>query len=183
MLRSIFGSFGLGLLAVLSFGLFPAMSAEEPALDIPEVLFATDSEPPAQARLSDMDWFVGLWEGEVFGGIVEHRVMAPHKGHMPGIVRVRTAETDEVSMYELSSFIETGETITYRIRHFGADLIAFQPADEFIDRPLVAIKDDTLYFNGITFAKLDNDRAVVTFILEPDSETPTQHVVQYRRLG
>lgn len=147
----------------------------------PEVRFLAEDDTPPSAKLTDMNWFVGLWEGEVFGGTVEHRVMTAHKGHMPGLVRVRTAETDDVSMYELSSFIQTGETITYRNRHFGADLIAYQEPYDYVDRPLIAIEGDTAYFDGITFASTGENSAVVAFVLTDEAGVQTRHLVQYTR--
>ena len=170
------------ILILFWFAVSSVAKAEAPP-QIPDVLFAKENAQPAKASLSDLDWIVGLWEGEVFGGIVEHRIMAAHKGHMPGIVRLRAAETDDVSMYELSSFIQTDETITYRIRHFGADLVAFQEPNDFIDRPLIKFEDGIAYFDGITFAPIDETQAVVTFILDNENGESTQHVVHYTRRG
>jgi hypothetical protein len=147
----------------------------------PDVRFLTEGKVSPEASLADMDWFVGLWEGEVFGGVVEHRVMAAHDGNMPGLVRIRAAETDIVSMYELSSFIETDGRVTYRNRHFGADLVAFQDPEDVVDRPLVAMTDGAAYFHGITFAKAGDDASVVAFILTDEAGEQTKHIVNYRR--
>ena len=148
-----------------------------------DVLHADDSTQSPEASVSDMDWFVGLWVGEVFGGVVEHRVMKAHKGHMPGLVRLRSGDTDDVFLYELSSFIEVGNTITYRIRHFGADLVANQERAEFIDRPLIRMEDGNAYFDGITFARTGPDTAVVTFVLADDDGELSRHTVRYERRG
>lgn len=148
---------------------------------IPDVKFLPEGAPAADGNLDDLAWFEGLWIGEVFGGVVEHRVMAAHQGHMSGLVRIRAAETDDVSMYELSSFVQSGSGLHYLNRHFGADLVAYQQPDDVVDRPLVAMEDGIAYFDGITFAQTGPDTAIVVFVLTDDEGAQTQHIVNYKR--
>lgn len=170
------------LAVILSFVLVAcsANGQDSEAVD-PDIRFLTEGVTPPDASLDDLDWFVGLWEGEVFGGIVEHRVMAAHNGHMPGLVRIRAPETDAVSMYELSSFILNDGSLTYRNRHFGADLVAYQEPEDVVDRPLVAMEDGAAYFHGITFAQTGDDTSVVAFMLTDDAGAQTKHLVYYTR--
>lgn len=107
--------------------------------------------------------------------------MAPEGTQMPGLVRLYA--DGDTFVYELSAFIEVGRTLTYRNRHFGADLRAFQAAEDYVDRPLVDIRDGIAYFDGITFAPDGPDHAVVSFVLTADDGSQEKHVVHYDRIG
>lgn len=146
-----------------------------------DVRFSTDGQKPPPANLTDLEFFKGLWRGEVFGLTVEHCVMAPTRGQMPGLVRIMSEQG--VVMFELSSFIETNGSLTYRNRHFEPDLVAKQEPRDYVDRPLVAKADGILYFNGITFARLDDERCVVTFVLNDEQGQLQTHIVNYTRVA
>ncbi|MGB3457451.1 MAG: DUF6265 family protein [Litorimonas sp.] len=148
-----------------------------------EVRFAQTGQVPPQATLDGIAWFEGLWVGTVFGGPVEHRVMPPKNGHMPGLVRLTSGETGEVFLYELSSFSEVDGTLSYRNRLFGPDLGTAGEDEQVMDRTLVALEDGTAYFDGITFAPDGPDRALVAFVLPDGEGNPTRHVVSYSRRG
>ena len=148
--------------------------------DLTEVRFSDGGAAP-EASLEDIAWFEGLWRGEVFGDRVDHRVMAPEGTQMPGLVRLYA--DGDTSVYELSAFIEVGSTLTYRNRHFGADLRAFQAPDDYVDRPLVEIRDGIAWFDGITFASDGPDHAVVSFVLTAEDGSQEKHVVHYNRIG
>jgi len=156
-------------------------AARTPHLDAaePEVRFKAEGEAPPQASLRAVDWFVGAWQGEVFGGSVEHIVLPERANQIPGLVRLWNGEG--LSAYELSSFLPVDGSLTYRNRHFGADLVAWQDRTDYVDRPLVAIEGDTLYFDGITFAPNGTDKAVVAFVLTAEDGTQRKHVVHYTR--
>jgi hypothetical protein len=156
-----------------------AASPDRAAIDLTEVKFSDGGAAPP-ARLEDIAWFEGLWRGQVFDDRVDHRVMAPEGTQMPGLVRLYAG--GDTSVYELSAFMEVGGTLTYRNRHFGADLRAFQAAEDYVDRPLVDIRDGIAYFDGITFAPDGPDRAVVSFVLTADDGSQQKHVVHYDRI-
>jgi hypothetical protein len=145
----------------------------------PEVRFKIEGQHPPQASLRAVDWFVGAWQGEVFGGAVEHIVLPERAGQVPGLVRLWNDSS--LSAYELSSFLPVEGSLTYRNRHFGADLVAWQDRADYVDRPLVAIEGETLYFDGITFAPDGADKAVVAFVLTAEDGSRQKHVVRYKR--
>ncbi|MGB6231291.1 MAG: DUF6265 family protein [Litorimonas sp.] len=167
----------LGLLGLLF------VSGVAHAAEAPEVRFASADHVSPPATLEDMDWFEGYWTGTVFGGPVEHSVMPAHDDHMPGLVRLRSGETDAVFLYELSSFSEVDGSLTYRNRLFDPALETSGEDETVTDRSLIAVEDGVVYFDGITFASDGPDRAIVTFILmTPEGRSP-QHVVRYERVG
>jgi hypothetical protein len=166
-------------IVVFLFAGSPACAVE--TADGPDVRFANMDKASPEASLEEMAWFEGLWVGTVFGGTVEHRVMAAHDGHMPGLVRLRSGETDAVFLYELSSFSQAGGTLTYRNRLFDPALETVGEGEAVTDRSLVAIEDGVAFFDGITFAPNGPDGAIVAFVLTDDEGRQTRHVVNYRR--
>jgi hypothetical protein len=173
-LRAVSPTFVLMCLLCASVG-----QATEPEAH-PEVRFRAEGKPAPAATLRALDWFVGSWRGHVFGGDVEHTVLPERAGQMPGLVRLWQDST--LSAYELSSFIPVDGSLTYRNRHFGGDLVAWQDRGNYVDRPLVAIEGQTLYFDGITFAREGADRAVVAFVLKNEDGSEQTHVVRYTRV-
>lgn len=147
----------------------------------PAVLTRTEATPLAPATIADAAWTEGLWQGSVFGGDVEHRILAPLGGQMPGVVRL--SQQGEVTFYEFSAFIARDGTLTYRNRHFDPALVAQQDRADFVDRPLLRRDGDTLYFDGITFARDGADAMTVVFELTGSTGERTRHVVRYRRAG
>lgn len=148
--------------------------------NLSEVRFADADAPVPAVSLEDAAWFAGAWRGSVFGNTVEHRVEAPVAGQMPGIVTIYNA--DGVVMYELSSFMFVDGRLTYRNRHFGPDLTAWQEPEGYVDRPLVAAEEGILFFDGITFAANGPDAAVVTFVLTDEAGQQETHIVNYTRI-
>jgi translation initiation factor IF-1 len=146
-----------------------------------QVRFSMEGQKPPPAELADLSFFEGLWRGEVFGLTVEHQVMSATRGQMPGLVRIMSE--DRVVMFELSSFIETGGSLTYRNRHFEHDLVAKQQPHDYVDRTLVAKAEGVLYFNGITFARVDESHCVVTFTLMDEDGQQRTHIVNYTRVA
>ncbi|MHA6718829.1 DUF6265 family protein [Sphingomonas sp. RS6] len=147
----------------------------------PAVLTAAEVATPARATIADAGWTEGLWQGEVFGEAVEHRIMAPLGGQMPGLVRL--SKDGRLDFYEFSSFLETDGGLTYRNRHFDPSLVARQDRADYVDRPLLRHDADTLYFDGITFARDGPDAMTVVFQLTDQDGGRTRHVVRYRRAG
>ncbi len=123
--RRLFVAFALTLLALPALAQAPA-PAPEPA--------------PVSARLSDLAWIAGLWEGTMpDGSKIEEIWSAPGAGTMMGMWR--WTEGEKVRLYELFTF-ETGAdgVPVLKLRHFRAGLIALEDKDTPLTFHLVASK-------------------------------------------
>ncbi|WOI54401.1 DUF6265 family protein [Parvularcula sp. LCG005] len=153
----------------------PATTGPAKVRFAPDVFFS----PPAS--LDDVAFLEGEWRGEVFDMVVEHHILSPARGQMPGFVRIMTDEA--VQVYEMASFIMADGSLTYRARQFTTDMIALQDRERFVDRPLVAKEGGTLYFDGMTFAPDGPDAMVVTFIAKNQMGEEYEQSVRYVRVG
>ncbi|MEM9838490.1 MAG: DUF6265 family protein [Pseudomonadota bacterium] len=161
----------------------PSSAAEtcpEPAPMMTDVRFSDDHSTAAPSSIELMAWFEGHWIGEVFGLKVEHIVLSASGDDMPGLVRL---EGDEGAViYELSSFlIEDGQLI-YRNRLFDPALdVSPGPDGDVMSRSFIAAEEDTVFFDGITFARQNETCSVVSFILAAQDGNPEKHIVRYTR--
>ena len=135
------------------------------------------SSPPATIEV--VRWLEGDWEGELEGNAQQNMIYAPVAGHMPGFVRAWTKEGKNL-FYEIAVFVESGGSVEYRGKHFTPELSGWEGKDEFYRRPLVAITDSAVYFDGITFVKDGPDRHTVYFRL-PSGERKGQIIVVHQR--
>jgi len=155
------------LVSSLAAGVAAADCSVAPDL-LTEVRLSVDVGEQAVVTLADLQWFVGDWQGSVFGMSVQHLVLEPVSGQMPGLVRLYN--DDGVQLYELSSFLLDRGELVYRNRLFDRDLkTSLGPTGEMMTRPALAVEDDVVFFDGITFARNGENCAVVSFIL-PNQE-------------
>ena len=171
------------ILSVCTFGQ-RALSADA-VLDSIEVRFANAAAPAPTASIGQLAWMAGQWRSKAtpdgFAGGGEHVILEARDGQMPGFVRVMNREGGTM-LFELSSFLAVDGVLTYRNRHFAPDLIAWQAPEEFVDRPLVAIEDDAVYFDGITFVNQGPSRMGVAFILTDEEGVQKKYYVAYRKV-
>ena len=122
------------------------------------------SSKPADANLEDLNWLVGTWEGDMDGITVEHIILDEKVRQFPGFVR---AENDnQIAFYEITQFVEVGESVNYRVKHFTGELKGWEEQNEVIDRHLVAKEKDILFFDGISFKKINKRRFIVYYLVQ-----------------
>ncbi len=127
-----------------------------------------DAAHAPAASLADVAWLVGSWEGQAFGGRVEE-VWAPASGGtMVGLFKLLTDGSP--TMYEIAWIVEEGTSLTFKLKHFGADLIAWEEKDELISFPLVSFTDDAVYFDGLTYRRKGPDGLVAYLALSRNGE-------------
>lgn len=105
--------------------------------------------PPA--RIEALSWMTGFWEGEGLGGDAVEVIAPPAGGQMMGAF-YHLKNDGALNFYEFYTFAEVGDTLVLRIKHFTPALIGWEEKDAFVEFPLVAVEDKTVYFDGLTFA-------------------------------
>jgi hypothetical protein len=110
--------------------------------------------PPA--TIDDVKWIAGNWTGPAFGGIGEEMWGQPRDGSMMGSYRL--VQNDKVIFYEIQTFVEQGNSLVFRLKHFNPDLSGWEDkeASAAVVFPLVKVSDHAVFFDGITFRKLEN---------------------------
>lgn len=135
--------------------------------------------PRPPASLADVAWLEGRWIGDMPEGPVEHVILGPAFGHLPGFVRAVNA--DGVIFYEIWMIAEANGSLTNRVKHFSPQLAGWEAQDAYIDRPLVARDATHLYFDGATYARTGPDSFVVYFLNRNGAEEGETLVIPFRR--
>ena len=123
------------------------------------------SEPPA-ASIQDIAWLAGHWEGEGLGGQSFETISPPVAGQMAG--HFQQVNDGKLQFYELYQFVPAGNSLLMRIKHFNADLTAWEEKAVTVDFPLVAIERDAVYFDGLTMRKTADGGMEAFVVIEKD---------------
>lgn len=111
------------------------------------------SSPPAVVE--QLDWLVGYWVGEGLGGVSRENIAPPAAGQMMGAFSQQKPD-GSLHFYEFYLFMEVGDSVTLRIKHFSPDFVGWESKEEFVEFPLVAIEGTTAYFDGLTWSVSDD---------------------------
>jgi hypothetical protein len=147
------------------------------------VLFApaTVTAAPA-ARLSDIAWLQGAWEGEGIEGAPALEAYAPAAGgQMVGHFR-QSNKDGTVMFYELITIVEEGGSLSYRLKHFNADLTGWEEKDKVVSFPLTERKGDRFDFSGLVYERTGKDTMTASVKVNEGGKTETL-VFRFRRKG
>jgi len=136
-------------------------------------------DPRPAASLADVAWLVGAWTGAMPEGPVESVFMSPRFGQMP--VFVRATNKDGIIFYEIVTWVEMDGSLVLRLKHFTSVLTGWETQDGFIERPLLAIEPERLYFHQATYVRTGPDTYSVYFLNMRDGVEQDVLVIPFRR--
>ncbi len=123
-----------------------------------------------KANLNDVSWISGNWKGEAFGGITEENWSKPSGDSM--MATFKLIVNNKVNFYEIEIIRQVKESLILQLKHFNGDLKGWETKDETIDFPLVKIDKNTVYFDGMTFEKVNaNEMNVYVLMHKKDGST------------
>jgi hypothetical protein len=105
--------------------------------------------PPA--TLEAMKWLVGQWKGTGLGGVSEEIWSEPAGGVMMGMYRL--VVNGKPSFYEFIHLAEENGSLVMKLKHFNADLTAWEEKERFVTFRLVKLGANEAYFSGLTFRR------------------------------
>ncbi|MFO0961343.1 MAG: DUF6265 family protein [Phycisphaerales bacterium] len=147
----------------------------------PNTLKLAPGAAPPKATLADAAMLIGHWRGEFLGATAEELWLAPAGGAMAGIFRL--VEKDAVQFYELMLVVEEEGSIAMKLKHFHANLHAWEEKDKFVTFRLVRASATELCFEGLTFRRMP-DGSIEGFIaLGKKDGTPKEERFVYRRVA
>lgn len=171
-------SYSLLVLTLLTAVAYPCL-AQPAGTSPPQVRLATDDMTPVPARLADLAWIVGAWEGPLGDTKQEHIAYPAIAGQIPGFVRAWTAD-NAITFYEINAFAEVDGSVEFRVKHFTSDLAGWEPQAEFVRHRLVARTGDTWFFDGITFERTGPNRHTVFYRI-PSGEKAGEIITVHQR--
>lgn len=135
---------------------------------------------PPPARVADLAWLTGAWEGEGPFGLAREHWSPPTGDQMIGHF-VQTGG-DGVRFSEIVSIAETEGSLELRLKHFNADLTGWEEKDEVVRFPLVAVENGAWYFDGLTIRRDGPDGLVGAVVAGTADGPPRELVFRYRRV-
>lgn len=136
--------------------------------------------PPA--TLADVAWLEGSWEGEGIEGAPALEAYAPAAGgQMVGHFR-QLNKDGTVMFYELITIVEEGGSLTYRLKHFNADLTGWEEKDKVTSFPLTERKGDRLDFSGLVYERTGKNTMTASVTVKEGGKTETL-TFRFRRKG
>ncbi len=151
------------------------------SMNTPNTLKLDDTDARPEAKIADVAWIAGHWQGEAFGGVSEEIWSPPLGGAMMGMYKV--VKDDAVAFYELLIIIEESNSLGLRLKHFNADLTGWEDKDEFKSFPLVKVTRNEAFFDGITFKRLNEDSLQIFLAMEQDDGQAHEMEFKYNRVG
>lgn len=133
-----------------------------------------------KATIKDAEWIAGNWKGKLFGGTGEEIWSLPTAGTMMGMFK--HVAGGKVTFYELMIIVEKSNSLVLKLKHFGKNLKAWEEKEKTINFPLVKITKTALYFDGLTFKKVDKNTIQGYIRIQEKNQTTKEIDWIYRRV-
>ena len=143
-----------------------------------ETRTAVDDQPRPVAEVGELSWLAGSWSGEGIAGPAREVYSPPTVGVIVGHFIQQRKE--DIWFYELIAIRPDDTSITYCLRHFNADLTAWEEKNEVRCFPLIARERDAWYFDGLTVRR-EGDDAMVVAVRVSTGENTKEYVFRYNR--
>ena len=135
--------------------------------------------PPA--RLADLSWLSGSWEGNGIEGAPALEAYAtPAAGQMVGYFR-QLNKDGSVMFYEIITIVEEGSSLAYRLKHFNADLTGWEDKDKVVVFPLTAATRKRWDFSGLVYERTGANTMTATVVVHGDNGKEEALVFRFRR--
>lgn len=142
---------------------------------------ANAQTPGRQVAVADLAWLEGSWTGDGIGGAPATEVYSePAGGQIVGHFR-QLGVDGSIMFYELITILPVDGKLTYRVKHFDADLNGWEGPDETIDFRLLGACDDEWIFDGLTIRRLGADRMTITVRVSDEAGKLDHLIFDYRR--
>ncbi|NER18952.1 DUF6265 family protein [Spongiivirga citrea] len=138
-----------------------------------------EGEVSPKATLNEVSWITGHWRCEVFGGIAEE-IWSPPLGNSM-MFSFKLVNDNAISFYEIGHIQQKGETLILQLKHFHGDLKGWEVKDKTVDFKLVKMDENSVYFEGLTFEKVD-ENAINVYVMVSNEDGKAEEVAfEYKR--
>jgi len=146
-----------------------------------ETRVATENQESPPASLADMRWLVGHWRGVGIGGAPAVENWLPATGPtMVGTFIQQTSEGD-IRFTEHMYLMEEEGSLVLRLKHFNADLTAWEDKEGMASFRLLEIGDCAAYFHALTLRCDGEGGLTVAVRMQSDKPEPQELLFQFRR--
>ncbi len=135
-------------------------------------------ENAAVVKIEELAWLTGRWVGEGFGGTLEETWNPPMAGSM--VATFRMISEGKPDFYEICLIAPDANSLTYKVKHFNADLTGWEEKDHYISFPLIRTEPGKVYFQGLTMV-LDGDACTHYLAMKQKDGSYKEATLVYRR--
>lgn len=128
--------------------------AETPTVapvEAPRTLSLADGASPAPARIADLSWLSGYWQGEGLGGTCEEVWGRALGDRMTGFFTL--VEKGSFSFSEAITLVEEEGSLALKLKHFGPDFTGWEEKDQNVTFRLVRLGENEAFFDGLTYRR------------------------------
>lgn len=111
--------------------------------------------PRPPARIADVSWLVGAWEGEGLGGTVDEVWSPAAGGAMVG--HFRLVRDGKPVFYEILTILEIDGSLEMRLKHVNPDMTGWEEKANFITFRLAKLDETGAYFGAFSFIRKGPD--------------------------
>ena len=159
------------LLAALVALLMPVLAAAQ----------APDAKPaPPPAKVEQVAWMQGSWEGQGLGGTIEDLWGPPRAGVMLGAFRLTRAD-GKPGFYELFAIEEWEGSLRFVVKHFHPNWVGWEEKDQALKMPLTRISADEAAFGGVVFRRAAPDLLEVDLTMRMKDGTTRTEKLAFRK--
>jgi hypothetical protein len=125
------------------------------------------SSPPA--KITDLAWLSGYWQGQGFGGACEEVWGKPNLDRMHGYFSFANDKGHVFS--EAMLMVEEGGSVVLKLKHFRPDFVGWEEKDKFVSFRLVKLGANEAFFSGLTFRRSGDKLEIYLKLAEDDGKT------------
>ena len=140
---------------------------------------AAQPASPPMAKIDQMAWLAGYWEGEGLGGTMEDIWMPPRDGVILGAFRL--VQPGGKGFYELFAIEEFDGSLRFVVKHFHRNWVGWEEKDVALKMPLQRISESEASFGGVVFRREAPDALTVDLTMRMRDGTTRTEVLRFRR--
>ena len=140
---------------------------------------AIGQDSPAPVTIDQLNWLVGHWEGNAFGGVCEEVWSPASGGTMVGTFKL-TVE-GAVQFYELMTIVPDSAGPQMRLKHFNADLTGWEEKGEVVEFRFESASAKKAKWGGLTYERTAEDSLKITVTFTHGDQPPTEEVITCRK--
>lgn len=123
--------------------------------------------PPA--KIGEMAWLTGYWQGPGMGGHCEEAWGQPIGDRMLGWFSLR--KEGGLVLSEAMTLVEHDGSLMLRVKHFDPEFVGWENRDGFMSFPLVKLGEQEAYFQGLTFRRTGSGLNIYLVVGGPEKKT------------
>jgi len=126
-------------------------------------------KPAAAANPSIMNWMVGNWTGEAFGGKVSETWTRLGEGILIGMFAL--VKDNKPVFYEFMSFTEENGECMLKLKHFHPNLVSWEEKEKTTNFRFIKKDGNRFYFSGLTFENNGKNNLTIYLALTQNGKT------------